>query len=73
MFEWLNDIWNSNVEKEAKRLLNEWSVEKYSNNGYLMKIPQRRIDEEYNSIKDKLNNESYINQLYIQIYHIFKN
>lgn len=60
-----------NKEKEVKRLLQEWKVQKYSSS-YLAKIPESRILDERIKIKNKLDNDTLYNQIILQIYYLCK-
>ena len=42
------------IEKEAQKQLNKWMVDKYANNRYLHKIPDKAKKDKYKEILEKV-------------------
>jgi 23S rRNA C2498 (ribose-2'-O)-methylase RlmM len=58
------NFWYSNIDKKARKLLNEWEVNMYSKNIFLTKIPEKKKYEELEKIK---NSFSIYEKIFIQL------
>ena len=68
--------WNRNKEKELFKLLHEWEISMYplySKNAFLVKIPKQIIEEEKDRLRYKLDMDTYLNQIYLQLSYFLKN
>tara|TARA_R110002153_G_scaffold110416_4_gene251698 strand:- start:2909 stop:3121 length:213 start_codon:yes stop_codon:yes gene_type:complete len=68
MFSW----WNRNKEQELFKLLNEWEISMYAQNSFLVKIPKQIIEEEKDRLRYKLDMDTYLNQIYLQLSYFLK-